>query len=396
MAHGGRFQTKRGRMKQNEFRFINYVNEVCQNQSHRHTSIIKAVQHLGIPTWLVEIRHNASHSHVPPIGTLRKAFHFCRQWLWDHFWSRQPYEAIRSAGAVDKRNDVVAAEAELRDMRIRNAIVAYALWRNANNDDSNNGTTERAVVELHRFVMQQPFDFLKLFVADGFLVMTEEQLKRADFTVNEGWSIPLSLQLYWKPVFIMIYEAKVVNELLINLLSRLSFNENPRHIENQLVAWTKFFLEPCVQTENDVMTPSDWSRVLHKMVAATGYFDAAIVEAVMTKVPNLTEKRRRQVRRIMDITLSESLCAVDDSMSIRTLEDLQRLIRKDRDAVSSANTTSSNIFSICDSEDWCSVPLGLLPGASVDTLSLIVDDDWLTSRKPSAETLDLSVIEEEH
>ncbi|KIH64687.1 hypothetical protein ANCDUO_05000 [Ancylostoma duodenale] len=144
------------------------------------------------------------------------------------------------------------------------------------------------------------------------------------------------------------------------------------------------------------MTPSDWSRVLHKMVAATGYFDAAIVEAVMTKVPNLTEKRRRQVRRIMDITLSESLCAVDDSMSIRTLEDLQRLIRKDRDAVSSANTTSSNIFSICDSEDWCSVPLGLLPGASVDTLSLIVDDDWLTSRKPSAETLDLSVIEEEH
>ncbi|EYC10070.1 hypothetical protein Y032_0057g2748 [Ancylostoma ceylanicum] len=244
--------------------------------------------------------------------------------------------------------------------------------------------------------MQQPFDFLKMFVADGFLIMTEEQLKRAEFTVSEEWSIPLSLQLYWKPVFIMIYEAKVVNELLINLLSRLSFNENPRHVENQLVAWTKFFLEPCVQTENDLMTPSDWSRILHKMVAATGYFDAAIVEAVMTKVPNLTEKRRRQVRRIMDITLSESLCAVDDSMSIRTLEDLQRLIRKDRDAVSSANTTSSNIFSVCDSEDWCSVPLGLLPGASVDTLSLILDDDWLAVRKPAAETFDLSVIEEEH
>lgn len=38
---------------------------------------------------------------------------------------------MRSAGAVDKRNDVVAAEAELRDMKIHNAIVAYALWRNA-------------------------------------------------------------------------------------------------------------------------------------------------------------------------------------------------------------------------------------------------------------------------
>lgn len=38
-----------------------------------------------------------------------------------------------------------------------------------------------------------------------------------------GWSIPLSLQLYWKPVFIMIYEAKVVNELLINVSFREDF-----------------------------------------------------------------------------------------------------------------------------------------------------------------------------
>ncbi|KAK6728082.1 hypothetical protein RB195_005622 [Necator americanus] len=376
--------------------FINYVNEICQSQSQRHTSIIKAVQHLGIPTWLVEIRHNASHSHVPPIGTLRKAFHFCRQWLWDNFWSRQPYEAMRSAGVVENHNDMVAAEAELRDLRIRNAIVAYALWRNNNNDDSNNGSGVRPVAELHRFVMQLPYDFLRIFVTDGFLIMTEEQLKSADFTVKEGWNIPLSLQLYWKPVFIMIYEAKVVNELIISLLSRITFSENPLHEENQVVSWTKFFLEPCVQTNNDIITPSDWSRILHKMVAATGYFDAELVESVMAKVPNLTEKRRRQVRRIMDISLSESLRGVDDSMSVRTLEDLQRLIRRDRDNAASANVPSSNKFSLCDPEDWISVPLGLLPGGSTDTLSLILDDDWMAAQKrPRLETIDLSVIEEE-
>lgn len=48
----------------------------------------------------------------------------------------------------------------------------------------------------------------------------------------------------------------------------------------------------------------------------------------MARIPNLSDKRRRQVRRIMDISLTESLCAIDDSMSVRTLEDLQRLIRK--------------------------------------------------------------------
>ncbi|KAK6054471.1 hypothetical protein COOONC_08024 [Cooperia oncophora] len=110
------------------FRFINYVNEICQCQQQK--SIVKAVQKLGIPSWLVEIRHNASHSHVPPISTLRKGFAFCREWIWEHFWTRQPHEAMRSAGAVDTNSDVVAAEAALRDQKIHNAIVAFTLWRN--------------------------------------------------------------------------------------------------------------------------------------------------------------------------------------------------------------------------------------------------------------------------
>nr|CDJ98344.1 Las1 domain containing protein [Haemonchus contortus] len=108
--------------------FVNYVNEICQRQ--RQTSIVRAVQQLGIPSWLVEIRHNASHSHVPPIETLRMAFAFCREWIWEHFWTHQPYEAMRSAGAVDTNSDVVAEEASLRDQKILNAIVAFALWRN--------------------------------------------------------------------------------------------------------------------------------------------------------------------------------------------------------------------------------------------------------------------------
>ncbi|KAK6028597.1 hypothetical protein OSTOST_05319 [Ostertagia ostertagi] len=224
--------------------------------------------------------------------------------------------------------------------------------------------------------------------------MTERQLECAGYTVSEGWAVPLALQMYWKPVIIMIYEAKVVSELIICLLSRLSFDDNPPMVEHQLVAWTKFFLEPCVETETDLMPPSDWSRILHKMVAAPGYFDVALIESVMAKVPNLSNKRRRQVRRIMNISLSESLCAVDDSMSVRTLEDLQRLIRKDRGTVSTTAEPPADGFVLCDSEEWCSVPLGLLPGASVDTFSLILDNDWI-----SAQTLrndrELSVIEED-
>uniref|UniRef100_A0A7I4XTT2 LAS1-like protein n=2 Tax=Haemonchus contortus TaxID=6289 RepID=A0A7I4XTT2_HAECO len=371
-------------------RFVNYVNEICQRQ--RQTSIVRAVQQLGIPSWLVEIRHNASHSHVPPIETLRMAFAFCREWIWEHFWTHQPYEAMRSAGAVDTNSDVVAEEASLRDQKILNAIVAFALWRNKNPSETTG--KEAPVVELTRLVMQQPFDFLRIFVGDGCLIMTEGQLQCAGYSVSENWKVPLALQIYWKPVIIMVYEAKVVNELIINLLSRFSFDDNSTHAECQLVAWTKFFLEPCIETDTDLIPPSDWSRILHKLVAATGFFDAPLVEAVMAKVPNLSDKRRRQVRRIMDISLSESLCAVDDSMSVRTLEDLQRLIRKDRGTALTTAEPPTDGFVLCDSEEWCSIPLGFLPGGLVDTFSIIIDDDWILAQSRRKDR-ELSVIEED-
>lgn len=250
------------------------------------------------------------------------------------------------------------------------------------------------MADLMRYVMQQPFDFLRIFVGDGCLIMTEGQLNCAGYTVTEEWNIPVALQMYWKPVLVMIYDAKVVSEMIISLLSRLSFNDNPDFAENQLVAWTKFFLEPCIEMGDDVMTPSDWSRVLHKLVAATGHFDATLVEAVMARIPNLSDKRRRQVRRIMDISLTESLCAIDDSMSVRTLEDLQRLIRKDRGTVSTTSEPTGDGFVPCDAEEWCSVPLGLLPGASVDHFSLILDDDWIAAQSRT-NNRELHVIQDE-
>ncbi|KJH46622.1 hypothetical protein DICVIV_07325, partial [Dictyocaulus viviparus] len=396
---------------------------------------------LGIPSWIVEIRHNASHSHVPPIKTLRKAFEFCRQWIWvseefdpDNFWSRQPYEAMQSTGAVDANGDDAAtSEAAIRDQKIFDAIVSYALLRNKAScvvlNPSDSIEKERAVVELRRFIMNQPCDFLRIFVDDGCLIMTEKQLNSAGYSVKKGWFIPVALQIYWKPVFVIFHEAKVISELIINLLNRLSRNGNSEQVEYQLVSWTKFFLEPCIETEVELMTVSDWSRILHKLVAAAGHFDITLVEQVMAKLPNLSDKRRRQVRRIIGISLSESLISVDDSMSVRTVEDLQKLIRKDvpsfqydveldfgnfglenrvqyrvvcfcvyidRGTVSISTESSKDGFVMCDPEEWYSVPLGLLPGTSADDFSLIIDDDYfITSKKESRQQHNLSVVIDE-
>uniref|UniRef100_A0A158P9G2 FSA_C domain-containing protein n=1 Tax=Angiostrongylus cantonensis TaxID=6313 RepID=A0A158P9G2_ANGCA len=212
-----------------------------------------------------------------------------------------------SAGAVDTKSEMVTAEASIRDQKILNAIASYAVLRNSNMSDSIQN--ERAVVELMRFIMQQPFDFLRIFVGDSCLIMTEGQLDFSGFSVKQGWTVPVALQIYWKPVFVIIYEAKVVSELIINLLSRLSLNENPPHVELQLVAWTKFFLEPCIENRATMSTTGGGS--------------------------------------------------------------------------------DEDCFVMCDPEQWCSVPLGLLPGASVDNFSLIIDDEYIVSQRRAQQRNDL-------
>uniref|UniRef100_A0A1I7XN82 Bac_luciferase domain-containing protein n=1 Tax=Heterorhabditis bacteriophora TaxID=37862 RepID=A0A1I7XN82_HETBA len=138
-------------------RFINYVNEICQKE-RQLVSIVKAVKQLGIPSWVVEIRHNASHSHVPPIGTLRKAFEYSRQWLWDNFWVRPPDEAMRTAGVLgrqgDLANDLLALE---KEEKIQGAIIQFIRWRTAN------PLAEAFIIdkipplaEIQRLIMQEP------------------------------------------------------------------------------------------------------------------------------------------------------------------------------------------------------------------------------------------------
>ncbi|VDN87056.1 unnamed protein product [Brugia pahangi] len=63
------------------YRFVNYVNEICQT-NYKFKSIASAVSDVGIPQWVVDIRHGATHSHLPSLENLRQAAQYCRNWLW--------------------------------------------------------------------------------------------------------------------------------------------------------------------------------------------------------------------------------------------------------------------------------------------------------------------------
>ncbi|KAH9102554.1 hypothetical protein LEN26_014298 [Aphanomyces euteiches] len=64
---------------------------------------------IGIPLWIVDIRHEAAHTKLPSLPTLQLAAQTLRQWLFDHYW--QPQDAalkqrvVRIATALDRHLD---------------------------------------------------------------------------------------------------------------------------------------------------------------------------------------------------------------------------------------------------------------------------------------------------
>ncbi|KAI1717684.1 las1-like domain-containing protein [Ditylenchus destructor] len=68
--------------------------ECCQ-PGVRSLSIATALIQMEISNWIVEIRHQAAHEHMPPVDFMRKALRFCREWPSVRYWSRPFSEVMK-------------------------------------------------------------------------------------------------------------------------------------------------------------------------------------------------------------------------------------------------------------------------------------------------------------
>lgn len=60
-------------------RFLNHLSTLARNKA---LSLYDMAEKLHIPDWVVNIRHDTSHSHnLPSLGVLREAAHFCLDWI---------------------------------------------------------------------------------------------------------------------------------------------------------------------------------------------------------------------------------------------------------------------------------------------------------------------------
>ncbi|VDN26818.1 unnamed protein product [Gongylonema pulchrum] len=183
--------------------------------------------------------------------------------------------------------------------------------------------------------MSQPREFLDALLQDGHLIMDEMQVESVGFQLfkeNEDiWIIPENLQIFWKPVFHYLNEAKVLPELLFQMVEALSNVEVQPLQQRQLVAWIDKLLDAFVEN-----LPPGNSIV-------GGNFKT--VEDLKLLVSQVTAEKQPQANDLL------------------------------------SNGGDFGRWRVCSPTKWKGIPLGLTPEQSTESLYLVVEPETLPSRK---------------
>jgi len=66
-------------------RFLNHISHIGMNV-FGVTKLHQAAERLKVPSWIVDIRHDSTHGHMPSLTILRNGFEACWSWIITNYW----------------------------------------------------------------------------------------------------------------------------------------------------------------------------------------------------------------------------------------------------------------------------------------------------------------------
>uniref|UniRef100_A0A914VRS7 Uncharacterized protein n=1 Tax=Plectus sambesii TaxID=2011161 RepID=A0A914VRS7_9BILA len=366
--------------------FVNYVNEIGQADASL-VSIQRAVTKFGIPSWVVDVRHAATHTHLPALATLRETAKFCREWLWRHYWSL-PIEVAVSRGMESKSTGQLVHEKRMLVEKIHAWLIRFETSRmkvmfKSTKMPSKSATLTLTTSLLHikRFIVKHPEIFLNVFISEGHFIMNEVQLHEAKWRVdNEKCeTVPSLLQEFWKPVFVTFRDTGAMPTFLRALIKRMSAPRLKAIELKQLCCWTQLMISAYGHSSG--WSESQWKDILKVMLNAPQVFSLPLLNQVMDNVPSLGTKNRRELRKLATFSDDPERPLDDPSPDLasgqqragrlKTLQDLKKSLSQTaaKDVFVDANTADRD-WVPTEPNDWRGVPLGLTPDQTAEALCL--------------------------
>jgi len=348
-------------------RFIAYV-YVSGQVIHKLITRAEMTEKLNIPDWIVGIRNQIAHGHLPSLILLRKATKHALTWMQENYWEKELVgmkDVDSSGGMVERSTSVVTSAAPEQVRRALRRYQELKLQRSSNAD--NHESLKEELQLLNTLVIKSGQVCADVLCEDGFLSMTKYQLQAVtgrEFVVEE--SIDEKVIGLWSPVLSLFLKNRASLFLLKSLLQKLGSSD--RITSTLALRWMELIIQSAPDysgSEISAKKPAkvNWLELLTAAAESPNVHTTRIMECIFGRMKpevggsvkdellKLVRIRVGQIEEDGDLQMEE-----DGEPRVYTLEDLQQV-----------PSTQQGSWELSTDIAWWKYPVGVIPGQAVES-----------------------------
>ncbi|XP_022081634.1 ribosomal biogenesis protein LAS1L-like [Acanthaster planci] len=409
-------------------RFVNLITGFLQTKAQSQP-VVSLAKEIGLPEWLVELRHDATHKHLPPLATLRRAARTGLAWLRENFWEKQCRSEAQDS-PIEEKDIVYPPNINGVEDDIKKLIIAYqqAQFQNVQSGCLGESDDVREILCNLEQCFADPearYLLISLLLQDGYLVPTSEQLQalnlREGFAITRGIiCIHRTVCQFWRPLLMLLHSLELTPLLLQSIIRELGkFRTTESQEATYLVGWAMQIIMACTIDKKSYRAyvglfkdslELPWSDLLDECFHQPNTFTLELLRYILPNMNSVMSKQAQANVRHLASTYCKALESqepvsltsnggIDEVKGVYTAEDIPRsegghfpcksqlsneqLSFGDKMEVSESGSTSVPILKERDNfqpwststaqVDWSKFPIGSLPGQPDDPNSLVLN-----------------------
>ncbi|KAK0084144.1 hypothetical protein PV325_007521 [Microctonus aethiopoides] len=248
-------------------RFLNQISNIGHT---KQTSLFQIAKQLRIPEWIVNLRHDAAHSHeLPAIGLLRMAANMLLTWLHDEYWAAEGQafeEQFTKESEINETEDVESQTLiDLVELWMAIGLYIEAGYTSVSDlpDNHLQDTLNELMIQVKKlqdvssdlcskistFLSRKNITFDKKQILINFLINSVVFLPTSEssklFTQYSNFvddctadaQLPLSMIKFWQDFIHMLHEKKMLELLTLKLLEFINSLNEDNHRRLHAALW---------------------------------------------------------------------------------------------------------------------------------------------------------------
>ncbi|KAK3096899.1 hypothetical protein FSP39_004563 [Pinctada imbricata] len=371
-------------------RFVNHVTEKGQNRAFSVPVHVIAAE-FGVPEWIVELRHNATHGQMPPLSMLKSGTEWALNWLKASFGS-EFWEAQLQTMMTTRHREPEKDRPKVTKDDVCSVLDDYVQERCNTMTKSYKGKYPKvnALGGIEKMLSLDKSMAIGCLLTEDYMLNNDgiyptfDSSSESDSDVIQVEDLlPVKNIFFWKPVLQLLERTKQLQMLLTEMVAMVTDEDSTKN--SLLVDWITTIVKANEGNDDELKSlfkskqPLFYRRLLEDCIRVPNRNTAALVQFLLQHdVESLPEAAINHINNLSDIYQGRVISPLEnaDQQTCKSIKDLHG---KEHSAFIDQISPENSSWTLCDKDriDWSSCPFGLLPWQHIRYHDLDLDKDQI-------------------